>query len=326
MLRLGLAALAMTTVAQSAGVPTPLYRDPVHDGATDPALIYDVAKHQWLMFYTSRRADLAPEAKGDVRWIHGTKIGVAESSDGVNWKYRSDAEIPTACTGATLWAPELGRYGGVYHMWLTVVPGVFKDWNAPRSIVHLTSHDLVKWDCHETLKLGSDRVIDASVVEVQPNQYRIWFKDERDSSRIKFYDSTDLEDWTPGGTAIQTKSEGAKVFHWRGQWWMISDAWKGLLVSHSSDAKTWTSQEEYLLAQPGTRPTDGAMGHHADVVISGDRAFLYYFVHQGDGPDAANDPLARQRSVVQVTELHEASGKITVDRNSTTNFSLRPPS
>jgi len=323
-LHLGLTVLAMSAAAQSAVAPAPLYRDPVHDGATDPALIYDAGKHQWLMFYTSRRADVAPEEKGDVRWIHGTKIGVAESPDGVNWKYRADADIPAACTGATLWAPELGRYGGLYHMWLTVVPGVFKDWNASRSIVHLTSRDLVKWDCHETLNLGSDRVIDASVVEVQPNQYRIWFKDERDGSRIKFYDSNDLEHWTPGGTAIQSKGEGAKVFRWRDRWWMISDAWKGLLVSHSPDTKTWTQQDEYLLAQPGTRPTDRAMGHHADVVVSGDRAFLYYFVHQGDEPDAKNDPLARQRSVVQVTELHEADGKITVDRNSTTEFSLRP--
>ncbi len=34
---------------------------------------------------------------------------------------------------------------GTYHMFLTVVPGTFSDWNAERHIQHLTSKDLLHW-------------------------------------------------------------------------------------------------------------------------------------------------------------------------------------
>jgi hypothetical protein len=44
------------------------------------------------------------------------------------------------------WAPDIVRADdGSYHMFLTVVPGVFTDWQHPRRIVHLTSTDLRTW-------------------------------------------------------------------------------------------------------------------------------------------------------------------------------------
>ena len=38
--------------------PAPLFRDPVFDGAADPSMIWDNINHQWLIFYTQRRATL----------------------------------------------------------------------------------------------------------------------------------------------------------------------------------------------------------------------------------------------------------------------------
>lgn len=188
-LRAALLAATLASAAQAVVAPKPLFRDPIHDGAADPAIVWDKAKRQWLMFYTNRRANLPPGARGDVSWIHGTHIGIASSRDGARWRYVGIAQIPERCTGPTLWAPEIQTFDGEHHMWLTVVPGIFKDWNASRKIVHLTSKDLKTWTCGETLDLGSDRVIDASVVRLPTGGYRLWFKDERDGSKIKYYDS-----------------------------------------------------------------------------------------------------------------------------------------
>jgi hypothetical protein len=116
----------------------PLFRDPVYDGAADPVLCRNPKEKKWFMFYTNRRANM-PNAVG-VSWVHGTAIGIAESSDGgATWKYRTTAEIHCKKGQDTYWVPEVIDHDGVYHMYLTYVPGIFKDWNAPRDILHLTS-------------------------------------------------------------------------------------------------------------------------------------------------------------------------------------------
>jgi hypothetical protein len=68
--------------ARDAGpvAPKPLYRDPVYDGAADPVLVWNRGEGKWWMFYTNRRAN-TPGLAG-VSWVHGTRIGVAESADG----------------------------------------------------------------------------------------------------------------------------------------------------------------------------------------------------------------------------------------------------
>lgn len=298
-----------------AAAAKPLYRDPVHDGAADASLIRHPGSGEWLMFYTNRRANLEGLEPDDVSWVHGTHIGMARSADnGRSWSYAGVADIPANCTGPTLWAPEIAEFDGVYHLWVTVVPGVFKDWNAPRRIVHLTSRDLRSWECGDTLDLGSDRVIDASVARLGPRLYRLWYKDERQGSRILYADSSDLKTWTVGGVAVDTPGEGPKVFRWKGRYWMISDPWKGLLVMRSDDAKQWTRQPGYLLAQPGIQPTDRAKGQHPDVVVAGDRAFLFYFTHQSGEDEAAGDPAWHKRTVIQLAELVEKDGVISVDR------------
>ena len=79
----------------------PLFRDPVHDGAADPVLCWNRAEKKWFMFYTNRRANV-PDTKG-VSWVHGTKIGIAESSDGgATWKYRGTAIFAQGETASSL--------------------------------------------------------------------------------------------------------------------------------------------------------------------------------------------------------------------------------
>jgi hypothetical protein len=128
MLMLGLCAAPAATVA-----PKPLYRDPVYDGAADTTLIWDRAGHRWVMFYTNRRANV--QNLLGVSWVHGTRIGMAESADrGVTWKYTGTANINYGKPDYTHWAPEVIQHNGVYHMYLSIVPGIFNDWNALRAL------------------------------------------------------------------------------------------------------------------------------------------------------------------------------------------------
>lgn len=322
-----LAILISAPAALAETAPKPLYRDPVYDGAADVSTIYDRERKQWKMFYTNRRATMKLPDPDDVSWVYGTPIGIATSRDGVKWKYKGTAKFPAECTGATLWAPELFEDNGTYHMWLTVVPGIYKNWDGPRRIVHLTSPDLKKWSCADTLDLGSDRVIDASVIRLEDGTYRLWFKDERKASHLFGASSTDLKHWTrDADSVVDMSAEGPKVFRFKGYYWMIADAWKGLIVLRSSDTRSWTLQDSRLLEQPGTMPTDDAKGQHADVVVNGNRAFIYYFVHQEAAPEAKSDPWYHQRTVIQVAELNYTDeGQLTVDRNAPVDAALVPP-
>jgi len=306
-------------------VPAPLYRDPVHDGAADPSITYDPSAREWVMFYTNRRANIALPDGDDVSWVHGTRIGIARSADGANWRYAGTADIPLSCTGATHWAPDVQWFEGQWHMWLTVVPGVFRDWNAPRFITHVTSPDLKQWNCGERLELGSDRVIDASAIALPEGGYRLFFNDERQNKAILYADSPNLTDWQVRGRLTETPGEGPKAFRWKGAWWLISDPWRGLLVMRSDDGVNWTRQEEHLLADAGTAPTDRAKGQHPDVIVSGSRAYLVYFVHQGGEEQAAGDPTWHRRSVLQIAELHEQGGRLSVDREAPVELALVPP-
>jgi hypothetical protein len=322
--------LAFLCWAQAAdSVPKPLYRDPVFDGAADVSIVYDRAEKLWKMFYTNRRATMKLPDPKDVEWVHGTAIGIATSPDGVQWRYQGTADFPKECTDVTLWAPDLFYENGVYHMWLTIVPGIFHRWGGPGAegrIEHLTSTDLKTWRCDGTVKLDAGRVIDPAVIKLDQG-YRMWYKDEREGSRIMAADSKDLRTWTKlaDGPVSQTKGEGPKAFRFKGHYWLIADVWKGLLVLRSDDARNWTEQPGYILGEPGKKPTDRNMGQHPDIVVSGDRAFIYYFVHQKNEPEAENDARWNQRTVIQVAELVYKDGKLSVDRDADLSFRLQPP-
>jgi len=73
--------------------PAPLYDDPVWHGASDPAVVWMPGKGEngeYWMYYTQRRATL--ENPRGVDWVHGSKIGIATSLDGLNWTYHGTAQ------------------------------------------------------------------------------------------------------------------------------------------------------------------------------------------------------------------------------------------
>ena len=307
----------------------PLFRDPIFDGAADSVVIRNRAVGRWWMFYTNRRAN-AYGLPG-VSWVHGTRIGIAESSDdGASWKYigTADIELPPELGGddSTHWAPDIVRGDdGKYHMFLTVVPGIFEDWKHPRRIVHLTSKDLRSWRNAQLLNLASEKVIDAAVARLPGGGWRMWYNNEADHKSIYYADSPDLEHWTDHGRAVADQGgEGPKVFEWRGAWWMITDVWQGLAVYRSADAKTWKRQPDNLLQKPGQGEDDQVMGGHCDVVVSGGRAFLFYFTHpERRGPDAEKDGAEQRRSSIQVTELIQSGDTLRTERDTPTRILLR---
>lgn len=309
----------------------PLYRDPVYDGAADPTIVWNPLVKKWWMYYTDRRANV-PGLSG-VTWVHGTPIGIAESGDGgAHWKFvcLAQFDLPEnyGGTNVTCWAPDLTRApDGTWQMFLTVVPGIFEDWHHPRDILQLTSTDMVHWYNPRKLSLASDRVIDPSIQRMSAGSWRLYYNDERAGKAINYAVSPDLVNWTDKGRAFKNRGcEGPKGFRWHGKYWVIVDEWKGLGVFRSDDGVSWEKQPENLVAGAGKGPDDGVQGDHCDVVVSGDRAYLFYFTHPGrQGPDAHKDGYEQRRSSIQVTELHEQDGWLTCNRDEPTHIALFPP-
>jgi hypothetical protein len=224
------------------------------------------------------------------------------------------------------WAPEVIEHNGTYHMYLTFVPGIFADWSHPRDIIHLTSKDLLDWQFESTLKLSSNRVIDACVIRLSNSTWRMWYNNEVDRKSIYYADSPDLYKWQDRGKAMgERPGEGPKVFYWKNRYWMIIDIWQGLGVYYSDDCVTWTRQVKNLLEEPGKGPDDKVKGGHPDVVVSGDRAYLFYFTHPGRRIDNPKSDLYDQRrSSIQVVELKYMNGQITCNRDKPTYIRLHP--
>ncbi len=293
--------------------PRPLYRDPAFDAPTDPVLCFNTEQGKWFMYYTARRAT-ATNAPG-VTWVHGSNIGMAESSDGgATWTYRGTADInygkDAHPNDYTYWAPEVIWVAGTYHIFLTFVPGIFNDWNHPREIVHLTSTNGVKWEALGPVDLKSDRVIDACVIQLPNGVWRMWYKDERKPKPLSYADSKDLLTWETKGSAVTNLSgEGPKVINWKGRYWLIADCWSnGMRVWSSDDCMNWKLQDEALL------------GSHGDVVVSGDRAWWFYF----GGRRQTNSPPPRT-TAINVVELSVEAGRLIAgDPDEPTYIDLKP--
>lgn len=333
LLLLGLSAAMQLAAGKVA--PKPLYRDPIYDGAADPVVIWNPAAQKWWMFYTNRRANV-PGLSG-VAWVHGTRIGIAESADGgATWTHAGTAniELPPEIGGdePTHWAPDvITAPNGTHHMYLTVVPGVFENWRHPRRIAHLTSAGLRDWKYESALDLASDRVIDAAVFPLPGGGWRMWYNNERDAKSIYHADSADLFTWTEKGKTAgvgERPGEGPYVFQWKGAFWMIVDVWRGLGVYRSDDLLHWAAQPDNLLGVPGKGDDDRVNGGHAGVVVNAGRAFLFYFTHPGRSgtisPDD-KDNLELRRSSIQVVELTERDGVLSCDRDAPTLIHLTPP-
>jgi len=259
-------AAAASAPAGSLGkpAPRPLFRDPVYDDPTDPVVVYNPESKRWLMYYTQRRGE-------GIALIHGTKIGMAASEDnGVTWKYIGTADITYGQdqhpTDYTYWAPEVVWVKDVYHMFLAYVPGIFNDWNHPREIVHLTSKDGIKWDTISKVDLKSNKVIDPCLYQLPDGTWRMFYKDEEKPMALCYADSKDLSAWDVKGNAVTDRNgEGPDCIHWQGKYWLIADTWSGQGVWSSDDCTHWKPQDGVLI------------GNHGDCVVSGDRAWWFYF-------------------------------------------------
>jgi sucrose-6-phosphate hydrolase SacC (GH32 family) len=300
--------------------PKPLFTDPVYDGAADPVVIWNKKENKWFMLYTNRRANTSDT--GGVKWVHGTRIGIAESKDGATWKYVDTANINyRPVTEYTHWAPEVIEHDGIYHMYLTYVSGIFNDWNHPRNIIHLTSNDLFYWKYESTLPLANDKVIDACVIQLPNGNWRMWYNNERDGKSIYYADSKDLYNWQDKGKAIAARGEGPKVFKWKETYWMIIDAWKGMEIFQSDDLLNWKKQSTRVLEEPGKGKDDQAIGGHCDVVVNNDHAYIFYFTHPGRSK--ASPPQSTRRSVIQLVELKYKDGVLSCDRDQPTYINLK---
>lgn len=295
--------------------PKPLYRDPEYDGAADPTIIYDAERRCHTMFYTNRRANL-PEVHG-VDWVHGTPIGIATSTDGgTTWTHAGYASFDIATDSLTLWAPDVVSHGGQYHMFVTVVPGIFTDWRHPRHIAHFVSTDLRSWRHADDLRLASDRVIDAGLFR-DGDRWLMFYNNEAAGKSIYCAESRDLKTWTDLGPMVTDRGcEGPKVFEWNGRYMMIVDNWAGLAVYQSHDLRHWVRQPRNILQEPGLSPDDAVMGGHCDVVVASGRAYIFYFTHPGRTQGADLTTADSRRSSIQVAELQMEGGRLTCNRNS----------
>ncbi len=296
-------------------VPAPLFDDPVWHGAADPTLIWNEQQKTWYMYYTQRRATLNP-AHG-VDWCHGTAIGIATSPDGVRWTYKGICEgdqglskpIENKCTW---WAPSVFYTDGVYHMFVVYVDGIYVNWGGKAFIKHFTSRDGSSWAYQDTLKLSSDRCIDACVDRVG-GRYRCWYKDEKPGGHTWMASSDDLKSWSVDGEMVgDVGHEAPLYFHWKNGHWLIVDAGGSLRVYKSDDGLgNWKFNASVLVA-PGHREKDNGNGKHPFVMIQGDHASIYYFVHYGP-----RDPIYdARRTVIQMAELKlEGSGIVVCDRD-----------
>ncbi len=288
-------------------VLSPLYKDPIYDGAADPMVIRKESDGKFYMFYTQRRANQQVE---NVSYCYGTAIGVAESSDGVQWHYRGALDLDFEFGHNTYWAPEIiySPMDGLYHMYVSYIVGVYSNWGGDASIEHYTSSDLFYWDHVGSLSFGSSRIIDPCCFRLPDGKWRMWYKDERQRSATCYADSDDLYTWEYKGIATGDEpQEGPNVFEFAGKYWLIADIWKGQAVYSSDDCEHFIRQNENILVEDGLRKDDNFRGAHADVFITGDRAFIIYFTHP--------DPNYPPRSAIQMAELKVVNGVLTCDRN-----------
>ncbi|MNW39638.1 Glycosyl hydrolases family 43 [compost metagenome] len=304
----------------------PLFRDPIMDGAADPTVIWNHVTEEWWMIYTNRRATV--EGPG-VAWVHGTDLGVAVSRDeGRSWVYRGTLQgLEFEWGRNTFWAPEIIYHEGTYHMYVSYIQGVPVEWPGhERHIIHYTSPDLQQWTLMGRLPLSSNRVIDACVYPLPDGRFRMWYKDEANHSHTYAADSTNLIDWEVVGPVLtHCTHEGPNVFFMGDSYWMIVDEWRGQGVFRSVDAEQW-ERTGLILDQSGTRQDDSGVGLHADVVVQGEEAYIFYFTHPGRS--SSHEELTtygQRRTSIQVAKLKADGGTLLCDRNAECELRLERP-
>lgn len=283
-------------------IPSPLYRDPIYDGAADPMVIRKEADGLYYIFYTQRRANQPVEG---VSFAYGTAIGVAESDNGRDWHYRGTLDLDFEFGHNTFWAPEIVYCPeeNLYHLFVTYIRGIYTRWEGVATLEHYTSPDLFRWARVGSLSFGSSRIIDPAIYRLPNGTWRMWYKDERQHSYTCYADSHDLYTWDYRGVATgDCDQEGPNVFALGGYYWLIADVWNGLAVYRSEDLTHFIRQPDNILQGGGTRPTDCGHGSHADVFTVEGKAYILYFTFPNrDHPT---------HSAVQMAELRVENGRL----------------
>ena len=204
------------------------------------------------------------------------------------------------------------------------------EWGGDARITHYTSPDLWNWKHEGDLKLSSNNVIDPTFYKLPDGKWHVWFKDQTLGSITMTGSSGNLKDWiTADKPAIGGKPhEGPKVFFFKNTYWMITDEWAGQRVYCSKDAAIWEKQG-MILDKNGTRNQDTPTGAHADVVVTGEKAYIFYFTHpgrkihfEGELDKDGDYSYSNKRTVIQVAEIVERSGTLEAIRDEPFDFWL----
>lgn len=310
----------------------PLFRDPIHDGAADPTVIYHREEKAWYVLYTNRRANV--DCAG-VSWVYGTHIGVASSTDnGRSWTYKGKLDLEFENGHNTFWAPNVVYFENKYHLYVTYIPGIHETWNGRGQIAHYVSPDLWNWEFKRLLKLSPNALLDATVYPKPNGTWGIWYKDSKlDGTVTGVGNSLDSFTPRPGLLISDCGHEAPLVFKYKNYYWLLTDQWDGLGVYRSDDSDSW-KKKGVILEEKGNRTYDNVRASHPEVVVVGEKAYIFYFTHPGweiEGgwgeestkkDKAAILPHAYKYSVIQVAELKFENGTLTCDRNAPFDFYL----
>lgn len=310
--------------------PAPLFRDPVTDGAADPVLVWNREEKKWWMLYTQRRANVESP---DVAYCYGNDIGIATEEKGTQWTYRGTLNLEFEKGRNTFWAPDVVYHNGEYHMFVVYIQGVRIHWGGKARMAHYISKNLWDWKFIGFLKLSSENVIDASLMQMPDGEWRMWFKDDARGAIIMLAKSKDLYNWNYDEKPVlgNTKQEGPKVFRFGNYYWMLTDEWHGMRVYRSNDANTWEKQG-LILDSASAREDDHPSGAHGDVIVVNNKAYVFYFTHPGrkthfDAHMNANGiyPFDERRSSIEVASLEIRDGTLVSDRTKPFDFWLTAP-
>ncbi|RXF71812.1 family 43 glycosylhydrolase [Arcticibacter tournemirensis] len=309
--------------------PAPLFRDPVTDGAADPVVFWNHKEKTWWMLYTQRRAN---SETADVAYCYGNAIGIASTEDkGRTWAYRGTLNLDFENGHNTFWAPDIVFHKGKYHLFVSYIRGVHNHWAGKPRMVHYTSKDLWKWKFEGFPVLPFDNVIDPTLFQMPDGNWRMWYKGP--NSLTYMAESKDLKKWHSPSKEPVIKGdphEGEKVFRFAGSYWMLTDEWSGMRIYKSADLQYWEKQGK-ILDKAGKRPDDTPTGAHGDVVVVGNKAYVFYFTHPGRKAHSAADlrpdgvlPFEFRRSSIQVAELVLKDGTLTCLRDEPFDFEMTP--
>ena len=95
-------------------------------------------------------------------------------------------------------------------------------------------------------------------------------------------------------------------------------------VYYSDNLTTWTKQSSRILDVGGTREDDGVIANHADVYVTDNNAYIFYFTHPDRQKNMLENNIGNERRTsIQVAELEVKDGVLVCDRNKDISVKLK---